>query len=288
MVNAIYTDMSEDDYHARSELSSTGARRLLESPARFNHWRNKGEAGKQAYDVGTAVHTKVLGVGAGTIAYPDEHVTASGSVSTKAATVAWADEQRANGLTPIAPAQAARVDGMAEAVLTHPTARALFEQPGNAEASVFATDRDTGVEMRARFDYLPDMALAAPVAVDLKTTAKLASAEGFARTIGTYGYDVQQEFYLHALAALDIFAVPFRFVVVESEAPHLVGVHAIDTEWCQMGAAKVQRALELYAECSASGVWPGYPTETQLLNPPNYLVYQHEDEYGPLHEGIRI
>jgi hypothetical protein len=80
----------------------------------------------------------------------------------------------------------------------------------------------------------------------------------------------------------------FRFVVVESEAPHLVAVHELDIEWQQMGAAKVQRALEMYAECSASGNWPGYPTETQLLSPPNYLVYQHEDEYGPLHEEIRI
>lgn len=285
--NMIVNDMPERDYHAHPALSSTGARRLLESPARFNYWRTHQEPGKQSFDVGTAVHTKVLGVGAGTIAYPDEHVTASGSVSTKAATVAWADEQRANGLTPIAPAQAARVDGMAEAVLAHPTARALFEQPGAAEASVFATDADTGVEMRARFDWLARPKTSAASA-DLKTTTKLASADGFARTVGAYGYDVQQEFYQRALVNAGWDRTPFLFVVVESEAPHLVAVHQLDIEWRQMGAAKVQRALELYAECSQSGIWTGYPTETQLLSPPNYLVYQHEDEYGPLHEEIRI
>lgn len=288
MVNGIVYDLPEPEYHARSELSSTGARRLLESPARFNYWRTHQEPGKQSYDVGTAVHTRVLGVGAGTIAYPAEHITASGSVSTKAATIAWADEQRANGLTPIAPAQARRVDGMAEAVLSHPTARALFEQRGNSEASVFATDQDTGVEMRARFDYLPELSLDVPVAVDLKTTAKLASAEGFARTVGSYGYDVQEQFYLRAVEQAGHESPLFRFVVVESEAPHLVAVHELDIEWQQMGAAKVQRALETYAECTASGNWPGYPTETQLLSPPNYLVYAHEDEYGPLHEEIRI
>lgn len=287
LANEIVYDVSERDYHEHRALSSTGARRLLESPARFNYWRTHQEPGKQSFDVGTAVHTKVLGVGAGTIAYPDEHVTASGSVSTKAATVAWADEQRANGLTPIAPAQAARVEGMAEAVLAHPTARALFEQPGNPEASVFATDEDTGVDMRARFDYLPDLTLDTPVAVDLKTTAKLASADGFAKTVGAYGYDVQEMFYARTLAnamssAPGFEPLPFAFVVVESEAPHLVAVHQLDIEWQQMGAAKVQRALELYAECSASDIWPGYPTKTQLLSPPNYLVYQHEDEYGPV------
>ena len=280
--NEIVYNVSEREYHAHRALSSTGARRLLESPARFNYWRTHQEPGKQSFDVGTAVHTKVLGVGAGTIAYPDEHITASGSVSTKAATVAWADEQRANGLTPIAPAQAARINGMAEAVLAHPTARALFQQPGDAEASVFATDRETGVEMRARFDYLPDLSIDMPIAVDLKTTAKLASADGFAKTVGSYGYDVQEQFYLRVIEEAGYDAPRFRFVVVESEAPHLVAVHELDVEWQQMGAAKVQRALELYAECSQSGVWPGYPTETQLLSPPNYLVYQYEDEYGPV------
>lgn len=288
LTNEIVYDVTEREYHAHRALSSTGARRLLESPARFNYWRTHQEPGKQSFDVGTAVHTKVLGVGAGTIAYPAEHITASGSVSTKAATVAWADEQRANGLTPIAPAQAARVDGMAEAVLAHPTARALFEQPGHSEASVFATDQDTGVDMRARFDRIA-IEVPNPVAVDLKTTAKLASVDGFARTVASYGYDVQQEFYERAFEnATGYPRIPFVFVVVESEAPHLVAVHSLDIEWQQMGAAKVQRALELYAECSQTGIWPGYPTEAQLLSPPNYLVYQHEDEYGPLHEEIRI
>jgi len=281
-MNGIQYDMPESLYHQHSALSSTGARRLLESPARFNYWRQRQEPGKQSYDVGTAVHTKVLGVGAGTIAYPDEHVTASGAVSTKAATVAWAEEQRTRGLTPVAPAQARRIDGMAEAVLGHTTARALFEQVGgHSEASVFATDSTTGVEMRARFDYL------GTTAVDLKTTAKTASVDGFARTVAAYGYDVQEQWYLHTLEQAGTDRIPFVFVVVESEAPHLVGIHQLDIEWQQMGAAKVKRALDTYAECVEQDVWPGYDPSIQTISPPNYLVYQHEDDYGPLH-GIEF
>ncbi|MCS6570296.1 PD-(D/E)XK nuclease-like domain-containing protein [Curtobacterium flaccumfaciens pv. flaccumfaciens] len=278
MVNTptIRLDMPETEYHSHPALSSTGARRILDSPARFNYWQKHPQPGKQSFDVGTAVHTKVLGIGAGTIAYPDEHVTASGAVSTKAATVAWAEEQRALGLTPVAPAQAARIDGMAEAVLKHETAGPLFERGGHSETSVFSTDEDTGVDMRARFDYLAltDQS----VAVDLKTTAKTASVDGFTRTVADYGYDVQQEHYLRALGQ----RIPFVFVVVEAEAPHLVGVHTLDIEWARMGEARVQRALELYATCTASGIWPGYPAEPQLISPPNWLVYQHEDEYGPV------
>lgn len=282
-MNGIHYGLDEHTYHASDALSSTGARRLLDSPARFNYWRTHQEPGRQSFDVGTAAHTKILGIGAGTIAYPDEHITTSGAVSTKAATIAWADEQRANGLTPIAPAQAAKVDGVAEAVLAHPTARRLLEQQGNPEASVFATDPDTGVNMRARYDFLPEFEQANGVCVDLKTTSKSASAAGFTRSVADYGYDVQAAWYEHTLElAVDWQDLPFAFIVVETEAPHLVGVHTLDIEWQQMGDAKVRRALETYAECDKTGNWPGYPTDTQLISPPNWLVYQHEDQYGPV------
>ncbi|MDT0211211.1 PD-(D/E)XK nuclease-like domain-containing protein [Curtobacterium sp. BRD11] len=275
MTAAIYTDMSEDVYHARPELSSTGARRLLESPARFDYWRRNRQPGKQAFDVGHAVHAMVLGVGNGVIAYPEEHITASGAVSTKAATVAWAEGQRAKGLVPIAPAQARRVGGMADAVLAHPAARAIVEQQGNPEVSVIALDDATGVETRARFDWID---VEAGEATDLKTTSTDASPDGFTRTVAQHGYDVQEAFYRRAIQR----DIRFRFLVVETEPPHLVGVHTLDIEWERMGQARVQRALELYAACTATGIWPGYPTEPQLISPPNWLVYQHEDEYGPV------
>jgi hypothetical protein len=281
VVSAIYTDMSEDAYHARPELSSTGARRLLEAPARFNHWRHNGQAGKQAFDVGHAVHAMVLGVGNGTIAYPADHITPSGAVSSKSATVAWAEDQRAAGLVPIAPAQARKVHGMAEAVLAHPGARDIVERRGDPEVSVIALDEETGVETRARFDWID---LDAGAATDLKTTATSASADGFARTVAQHGYDVQEAFYRRAIQR----DIRFRFIVVEADAPHLVAVHELDIEWQQMGAAKVQRALELYATCTASGTWPGYDPTVQLVSPPTWAVYAHEDEYGPLHEEIEI
>jgi hypothetical protein len=286
MSHGIIQNMPEAEYHAHPALSSTGARRLLESPAKYDYWRSHQQPGKQAYDVGTATHTKILGVGSGVIAYPDEHITASGAVSTKAATVAWADEQRANGLTPIAPAQARKVDGMTEAILDHEVARQLLEREGDSEASVFAKDPETGVDMRARFDRLT-LKHHSPVAIDLKTTAKSASVDGFTRTVAAYGYDVQQEFYLRALtAATGSPRIPFVFIVVETEAPHLVAVHELDIEWRQMGEAKVKRALETYARCIETGVWPGYDPAVQLISPPAWSVYQFEDDYEPLPTAI--
>ena len=55
----IITDMPEEEYHRRPELSSTGARLLLESPAKFAYAQTHPQPHKQAFDVGHAVHARV-------------------------------------------------------------------------------------------------------------------------------------------------------------------------------------------------------------------------------------
>lgn len=264
--------LDETTYHAHPALSSTGARLLLDSPAKYRWAQTNLQEPKAAWDIGTATHTKVLGTGSRAIAYPPEHLTPSGNVSTKAATVEWAKKQRKAGFTPVSPDQMGEVDAMAEAVLAHPKARALLEQPGNPEVSVFGTDPDTGVNMRARFDYLPDFTVKNPVAVDLKT-ARSASPDGFARAVAEHRYDIQEQFYLHLYAIVTgDFTIPFNFVVVENTAPFLVGVYPLSEEFADMGRRKVRQALETYAACTAADLWPGYP-ESDPLQPPSWLMF---------------
>lgn len=275
-LSGIVPNLPEATYHAHPALSSTGARKLLESPARFHYWQSHPEPHKDAFDLGTAVHSKVLGVGWGVITYPPEHLTAAGNVSTKAATVEWVTEQRANGLVVITPEQAAHVNGMVDAVLAHPEARELFEQPGQSEASVFATDLNTDVEVRARFDYLPDFTGADPWCVDMKTTAKSAAPAEFLKTVANFGYHVQQEWYLHALdLATGEFFGRMKFVVVETYAPYLVAVHELSQEFAEIGADKGKRARAKFAECTASGVWPGYESGDPL-QPPMWAIYEDD------------
>src|SRR5690606_6403117 len=95
-------DMDDLEYHARTELSSTGVRRILDSPARFK-WEQEHRVEKRDYDYGHAAHAKVLGAGMAVVPYPDEHLTPSGKASSKAATIAWETEQRAAGFAPGTP-----------------------------------------------------------------------------------------------------------------------------------------------------------------------------------------
>lgn len=265
-------DMPEAEYHARPELSSTQARALLDSPARYRYdLEHRRES--VAYDVGHAVHARVLGVGSPVIEYPEEHLTPSGNPSTKAATVAWLEEQRAAGLVPITPAHMLAVDAMAEAALAHPEARRLLEADGHSEVSVFATDPETGVRCRARIDRLSD-----DFAIDVKTVAGSASPAGFGRESAKYGYPVQEAWYLDALEWAGEGGRDFLFLCVEKSAPHLVAVHRFDDVVRLTARGRAARAREVYAECAASGVWPGYGEGVLTAEVPAWWLYDGEDD----------
>jgi exodeoxyribonuclease VIII len=279
--------MPDHVYHARPELSSTGVRLLLPeykgSPKKFLYEQTHKRTSR-SFDVGHAAHAKVLGVGAGVVIYPDEHLTASGNVSTKAATVAWEDEQQASGLVPIAPGEAAKVDAMAEAVLSHPTARPIFEVAEHREVSVFS--EVDGVPVRARFDALSGETRRGIIAADLKTCDD-ATKTGFEKSVAKWGYDVQEAHYEDVYEASEGRPVDeFYFVAVEKAPPHEVAVHRLPTIWTEMGRAKAAHAREIYKHCLETGEWAGYDTTIQFLDPPTWLVFDHEARYE--NQEIRV
>lgn len=266
-------DLPDELYHRRPELSSTGARSLLPafkgSPAKYMWDRTHPPMGKRSYDFGHAIHERVLGVGSEVVEYPLEHQTPSGNPSTKKATVEWEEEQRKNGLVPLAPADARKIKGVIEAVLANPDARKILELP-HRETSIFNTSPE-GVPVRARFDIYGDTA-----AADLKTTTD-ASPRGFSRHVVEYGYFVQEAWYrdVHKFETgedLD----SFKFLAVETSGPYQVAVHELDVIYRDIGTKLAREARDVWQRCMDTGEWPGI--EGELLAPPNWLVYEHEDE----------
>lgn len=275
----IVLDMSDTDYHSRPELSSTGARLLLPefsgSPAKFKYRQGR-EYHTASFDVGKAVHAQVLGVGAQAVAYPEDLLDSRGAASTKAAKE-WAENMRAEGLVPMKAAELRPVFGMAEAVLRHPTARPLFEVCEKREVSAFATVDD--VRSRARFDALSDETPKGVYSVDLKTGDDATKA-GFERSVAKWGYDVQQAWYQDVYQAAAGRPIDeFFFVAVERAAPYEVAVFQLPEIWAQMGARKAAEARRIYRECAESGQWPGYDTTIQYLDPPTWVVFEHEARY---------
>ncbi|MCS4277920.1 hypothetical protein M2390_003136 [Mycetocola sp. BIGb0189] len=259
-------EMPEAEYHAHSALSSTGARQLLSSPAKYHYGLTHPRKDTAAFDAGTIIHTKVLGTGAGI------KVLEFDNYRTKAAQIER-DEAREVGLVPMLAHEIAPLEAIAESVLAHPLARVLFEKEGTPEMSLFGTDPATGADVRCRFDYYAD------IAVDLKTTATDASPSGFMKTAASYGYDVQEAHYRDTRGFVTGDRGEFVFVVVEKEAPYLVCVHQLDQDFREIGEAKARKAREIYARCLETGVWPGYPEEVHLIQPPVWAVYEYQEKY---------
>lgn len=270
MSAGIVHGMSDATYHSRPELSSTEARLLLQSPAKYR-WRKDNPPlidDSPKFDIGKAVHAKVLGQGAEVV------VVDADDWRTKAAREAR-ENARALGKAPLLTREFEAVNAMAESVLAHPTARALLTQPGDTEVSVFA-DVD-GVPVRARFDFLPDRSDKRTVAVDLKTCMD-ASKRGFESSVAKYEYAVQRAWYVDAYETVTgEHDTEMIFVAVEKTAPYLVAVYQLPVTWAERGHEMSIKARKSWAECTAAGEWPGYPEQVQVLDEPLWHVYATEE-----------
>lgn len=261
--------LPEADYFRHPALSASGAKKLLapSCPARFQWEREHGQEHRTAFDVGHAVHAQVLGVGAETV------VIDAADWKTKADREAR-DEVYAAGKVPLLAADAAAVQAMTEAVRADPEAGALLAE-GRPEQSAFWTDWTTGIDRRARLDWLTIHGDGGATVVDLKTTAS-AEPGKFSRSVADFGYALQAAWYIEAVQALGLAErVRFVFVVVEKSAPHLVGVYELADEWLTIGRQQVEEALSVFAACTAADVWPSYTEGVRLLQPPSWLARQY-------------
>lgn len=251
-------DLTDDEYFgpalASTTLSSTGARELLKpgGPARFRHKADTGTVEvRREFDVGHAFHTITLGRGPDVVLFPGTGKNPDAwQTNTDKADVA---ALRAEGKVPLRPADYRTAHAMAGAVAVHPIASRLLRR-GQAEKTLIWVDEATGVTCRAKADWLRPDGI-----VDLKSAAD-ASDEALTKASINHGYAVQAPFYLRGFRARFPGVVPFfSFISVEKEPPYLVHVNQYTERALTWGDRQVSAALEVYRDCVASGVWPGYP-----------------------------
>lgn len=251
-------ELTDEEYFgpalSSTTLSSTGARELLKpgGPARFRHKADTGTVEvKREFDVGHAFHTIVLGSGPDVILFPG--TGANPEAWQKADDKAAVAELRAEGKVPLRPADYRTAHAMAGAVAVHPIAGKLFAQ-GVAERTLIWRDEATGVLCRAKADWLRWGGI-----VDLKSAAD-ASEEALSKAAHNHGYAVQAPFYLRGFRDRFPDIEPyFVFVSVEKEPPYLVHVNQLTEQAMAWGDRRATAAMEIYRDCTASGVWPGYP-----------------------------
>ena len=269
--------MTNEEYHAdRGSLSSSGARMLLppSCPALFRHAQDTPQEPKKTFELGSAAHKLVLGEGPDLVQVDADKWTTN---AVKAEVAAIRDE----GGIPLKPAEYQQVHDMADALRRHPIASMLFDPArGRPEQSLFWRDRPTSVMRRARFDWLPDARSGRLIIPDYKT-CRSAEPGALARAVEDFGYHQQDDWYRAAARALNLAddSAAFVFVCQEKTAPYVVTVVEMDAEARRIGAARNRRALEVFAECTETGVWPGYSDEIAYLSLPAWAAIRDTEEY---------
>lgn len=271
-------DMPDEIYHGDpvpgGSLSASGAKLLLDCPAKFQYDRTHPRAEKRTFDIGKAAHKVVLGSG------PDLVVVDAPDWRTKAAQEAKRAAY-AEGAVPLLPHEHDEITAMAVALAQHPVASALFRPgTGRAEQSLFWRDPVTGVMRRARLDWLPDnLSSAGRLVIPDYKTCDRADLDSIQRAIHKYRYYVQAATYIDGAEQLVAEYAAFVFVFQEKTAPYLVTVVQLDELALRLGRDLNRQALDTYARCVRTGEWPGYASDIETVRLPAWLERQVDDTW---------
>jgi hypothetical protein len=265
-------DLTAEAYHRdpvpEGSLSASGVKKLLppSCPAIYRYERDHGQPHKKVFDFGHAAHQKVLGVG------PEIVVVHFDSWRTDDAKAQQA-QAYAEGKIPLLAKDHQIVVDMAAALRAHPLASKLLAPgTGAAEQAMFWVDEQAGIWRRSMIDWLRNKGPGRPMIVDYKTANKVDNAS-LSKTLVDYGYAGQAPFYLDGAIQLGLVDgdSAFLFVAQQKNPPYLVNVWQPDERAIEYGRRINRQAIELFAECQASGVWPGYSDDIEEIALPAWV-----------------
>lgn len=278
----IYAKVPMSVYHSDCcpgpSISSSGLRELTPPngcPLRYwdNSYLNPNRAPeeqKDHFNLGRAVHTLLLSEDG----FRNEYVIRPAEFKdwrTKDAQD-WRAKQHAAGKTVLVPDDLSNIQGMAERIAGDTTFVDLLR--GRIERSIIWQDAKTGVWLKSRPDSIPADGFIA----DLKTTSD-ASEIGCQRATLSYGYHMQL-----GLACIGMEDLTKRRVTdhvllfIETKRPWAYNIKPIDPQLIDLGMRQLRAAINVFAECIGSSVWPTYYGSGITLSSPDWFEKQIERE----------
>lgn len=266
MKTGIYT-LDFKTYRAEHGVSQSDLKLLRQSPAHLKYQREHPKEPTQAMILGQLEHYLVLEPSLFTRSFwtkpetygPDKKKWHGGAKECKT----WLAEHAER---PVISAEEEEILlGMAESIRNHPSARAALMQ-GEPERCLFWEDAETGLQCKARCDWLSGNAI-----VDVKGCQD-ASPAAFAKNIANMGYDIQAAYNLQGARACGLGKECFLFIAVEWTPPHFLSVFQIGDNSLRSGDVKVRRLLSTYMDCVSKDVWPAYADDVQVIEVPAWAM----------------
>jgi hypothetical protein len=268
---SLILNLPADQYHVKQlgEISNSGIKRLLRSPAHYRAWIEDVEENVDtpALVFGRAFHCALLEPDVYAATYVVEPDFGDCRFKeNKAARDAWRSANAGREL--VSASDQARIGAMIAAVHAHPIASRAVSS-GQSEVTLRWADQDSGLPCKARADYFVDGKVR--YVLDVKTCED-ASPEVFAKAVHKYGYHVQHAHYCEGFRSIGMPLSNYLILAVEHKAPYAVAVYHIDAAAEMRGFELRQRAIDAAKRCTDSGQWPAYSTGITQLTLPAYAL----------------
>jgi hypothetical protein len=234
--------------------------------------------------IGTLVHDIVLedgGLVKRVSIQPDEYEPGKKWTYQAKVCKSWRDERIADGKLILKKSEYDDVLNICEAICKHPDAGRIIAL-AKTEVSVIAFDETNKVPFRCRMDIVPDAAdtikteygeTVERFLADIKVVSEITD-RGLERNAYDRGLHIQAAAYLevwNSQCGVEDRRNEFVFIFVENTAPYSVRLFRCSEAFLQKGREDMARYLKLYAECTRTGIWPGYPETCQELNLPGWV-----------------
>lgn len=285
--------LSNDDYHARPEFSSSQLKDILRSGAHFyshNIIKEHERETKKHLDFGSLAHALFLEphvfadefivVPADAPKRPTEVMlkAKNPSADSLARIEFWENFDAQNGSkTEISQEQLDGANRIVNNLRSLSTFQFMKNEYGMAEASIFFADPIYGLQLRVRPDWHipPCKNFPNGLIVDVKTSRD-ARHFGFSKQCGEYGYDLSAVMYREGFQQYydTEDKPPFIFLVAENTAPFNVKQYKASDLLLSVGEAKYSKAKALLAESLLINEWDGYSKELEDINLPAYMTKQ--------------
>lgn len=243
------------EYRAFPALNQSAAKKLLVSPAHYQAYINTPQEETKALRFGTFVHSAILEPHT----LNDLYATAPDvDRRTKEGKETWAAFSTLNAGKTILDAEESAVGHL---VASHAKMALNHHKVAFGLTEVMYHVDYNGVPLKAAIDGVCGNYL-----WDIKTTDD-ASPAGMLKAIRNYRYNLQAYWYrLVYELATGHRPLGFRFLFVEKEPPFATAVCEIGPELMSYAIADFEKAVTLYRDCTASGVWPAYPDDVQVID----------------------
>lgn len=246
-------EITNKEYFSAEGINASSLKEFAKSPAHYKAYQDAPSKSSTAFNVGTLTHALVLE------GRQDWAIVDGRRVGEVKARVAELEEA---GKIVIKTGEDVDIIKMAESVKGNQYGKYLGRDPKRAELAGFAEDPETGLMLKAKFDYAPETG---NILFDLKT-AQDASPYKFKWSAKDFGYDIQAVHYLHVANLCGMSYDEFIFVVVEKKAPYLTASYRLSDETREKAEHKYRMLLQSFKECEESNDFSqGYDQELMEL-----------------------